>query len=255
MALKLSLLILISALITAFISGLFGMAGGMIFMGVIASFMGVSEAMIVHGFVQSISNGFRSYLIRENIRWDILGYTFLGALPTTLIVVILAFVPPKPVLYFALGLLPLLLWLPRDLLQGDAAKPKHAMLCGAAVMGLNLLAGIAGPALDFFYVKTALTRQEIVATKAVTMLASHSVKIFVFGIPLIRTVGTATLPPVWLIAGVMFAVIPCVFLGTFLGTRLLYRFSDIGFKRYTRLLVTIVGGIYIWRGFVLMGFM
>jgi len=54
-------------------------------------------------------------------------------------------------LFLVLGLLPLLLWLPRGILAGDAEKPAHAILCGAMVMGLNLSAGVAGPALDFFY--------------------------------------------------------------------------------------------------------
>jgi len=248
---KIIILILVSALITAFISGLFGMAGGMVFMGIIVSFMGVSEAMVVHGYVQSISNGFRSYLIRADIRWDILGYELLGALPATALLAFIAFVPPKPVLFFALGVLPVLLWFPRGWLQGDAAKPKHAVLCGFSVMSLNLVAGVAGPALDFFYVKTTLTRKEIVATKAVTMLVSHFVKIIFFGIALIQASGLGTLPPTW----VAVAVIPCVFLGTYFGTRLLNRFSDVGFKRYTRLLVTGVGLVYLWRGLVLVGFL
>jgi uncharacterized membrane protein YfcA len=115
-------------------------------------------------------------------------------------------------------------------------------------MGLNLSAGVAGPALDFFYVKTTLTRQQIVATKAVTMFASHLVKIVYFGFPLVRGVGLAGLPPWW----VFVLAVPAVMGGTFIGTRLLQRFSDIGFKRYTRILVTIVGGIYVWRGLMLL---
>ena len=43
---KIALLILVAATITACISGIFGMAGGMIFMGVIATIMGVAEAMV-----------------------------------------------------------------------------------------------------------------------------------------------------------------------------------------------------------------
>lgn len=246
---NLSILILLSAMVCAFISGVFGMAGGMVFMGIIATVMGVSEAMVVHGIVQSFSNGFRSYLIKGDIRWDILKFEMIGAVPAIGLLFLAAFVPSKPVLFFALGLLPLLLWLPRGWLQGDAAKPPQAMLCGFLVMALNLVAGVAGPALDFFYVKTALTRQEIVATKAVTMLASHLVKIFFFGIPLIGSIGVGTLPPIW----VFIAVIPFIFIGTYGGTRLLTRFSDVTFKRYTRILVSLIGLVFIGRGFALLG--
>ena len=246
---KLALLILISAAVTACISGIFGMAGGMIFMGIIASLMGVAEAMVVHGVVQSVSNSSRAWLLRPDIRWDILSYTLLGALPAIGLLAMIAFVPNKATLFIVLGLLPFILWLPKGLFQGDAAKPAHAVLCGAMVMGLNLSAGVAGPALDFFYVKTALTRKEIVATKAVTMFASHIVKIIYFGLPLIAAVGLTTLPPLWVFA----AAVPCIILGTYIGTRVLHRLSDFHFKSYTKYLVTGVWIIYLWRGLSLAG--
>jgi uncharacterized membrane protein YfcA len=241
-------LIIAAAFLTAIISGLFGMAGGLVFMGIIALFLGVAEAMVVHGAVQSVSNSYRAFLLRGAVRWDILGWTAVGALPAALLMLSVSFLPSKAELYLALGVLPLLLWLPKRWLSGDAQKPAHAVLCGAMVMGLNLSAGVAGPALDFFYVKTTLTRQQIVATKAVTMFASHLVKIVYFGIPLARGVGLSGLPPWWVFA----AAVPAVMAGTFIGTRLLARFSDIGFKHYTRILVTAIGGIYVWRGLALL---
>lgn len=246
---KLALLILISATITACISGIFGMAGGMIFMGIIASVMGVAEAMVVHGVVQSVSNSSRAWLLRPDIRWDILGYKLLGALPAIAALAMISFVPNKATLFIVLGLLPFILWLPKGVFQGDAAKPLQAALCGAMVMGLNLSAGVAGPALDFFYVKTTLTRKEIVATKAVTMFASHIVKIVYFGLPLIAVSGLSTLPPLWMFA----AAVPCIILGTYIGTRILHRLSDIHFKSYTKYLVTVIGVIYLWRGLSLAG--
>ncbi|MEL6686758.1 MAG: sulfite exporter TauE/SafE family protein [Pseudomonadota bacterium] len=241
-------LILAAAFFTAVISGLFGMAGGLIFMGIIAVFLGVAEAMVVHGAVQSVSNSSRAWMLRGDVRWDILGWTALGALPAALLMLAVSFLPSKAQLYLALGLLPVLLWLPKGWLAGDAEKPTHAMLCGALVMGLNLSAGVAGPALDFFYVKTGLTRQQIVATKAVTMFASHLVKIVYFGVPLVREIGLSGLPPAWF----FILAIPVSIAGTFVGTRLLRRFSDVGFKRYTRILVTLIGGVYVLRGLALL---
>lgn len=245
-----SLLIILAAGLCAVISGLFGMAGGLIFMGIIASFMSVSAAMVVHGVVQSVSNGSRSTILRDHIRWDILGWQSLGALPAIFLMLWLAFTPNKSQLFLALGVLPLLLWLPKGVLAGDAEKPAHAVLCGTMVMGLNLSAGVAGPALDFFYVRTALSRKAIVATKAVTMFVSHLVKIGYFGIPLMRIQGLADLPPIWVFA---FAI-PAVIIGTKTGTSLLERFSDVGFRKYTRILVTVVGAVYVLRGLALLDF-
>jgi len=206
------LLIIIAAGLCAIISGVFGMAGGLVFMGIIASLMSVSAAMVVHGVVQSVSNGSRSFILRQHIRWNILGWQLIGALPAIGIMIWLAFTPNKAQLFLALGLLPILLWLPKGILAGDAEKPSHAALCGAMVMGLNLSAGVAGPALDFFYVKTALA--------------------------------------LW----VLILAVPAVILGTKIGTSLLERFSDVGFRKYTRILVTVVGAIYVLRGLALLDF-
>lgn len=246
---KIAIIILISALITACISGMFGMAGGLILMGVILTFLSVEAAMVVHGTIQGMSNSYRSWLLRGAIRWDILGYEMLGAVPALIFLVFVAFVPQKGVLFILLGLLPFLLWLPRGWLQGDAEKPKHALLCGFSLMGLNLTAGVAGPALDFFYVKTNLTRQEIVATKAVTMFFSHIVKIGFFGIPLLLAVNQTALPPAW----VLLAAAPCVMIGTYTGTQIMHRMTDISFRSYTKYIVTVIGCVYLWRGAALLG--
>ena len=45
---------------TSFISGIFGMAGGMILMGILLAFMPLAPAMVLHGLVQTASSGWRS---------------------------------------------------------------------------------------------------------------------------------------------------------------------------------------------------
>ena len=250
MGTKIIIIILVSAMLTAAISGIFGMAGGLIFMGVIASFMGVSQAMIVHGAVQSVSNSYRAYLLKDNIRWDIFSKIILGSIPALALLLLAAYVPSKGVLFLALGLLPILLWLPRSWVHFDAQVSGHAVFCGFCVTGLNLVAGVAGPALDMFFVKTDMPRREIVATKAVIMLGSHLMKILYFGIPMLSAGGAAGLPPYWF----FIAVIPLIMFGTFTGTRILKHISDIEFRQYTKWIVSSIGIIYVWRGAALLGF-
>ena len=111
MTIKIIIFILFSALVTATISGIFGMAGGLIFMGVIVSFMGVAEAMVVHGAVQSISNSYRAYLLKGHVRWDIFLRICIGAIPALALLLLLRYVPSKGVLFMALGFLPLVRFL------------------------------------------------------------------------------------------------------------------------------------------------
>ena len=244
MGLKIIILILLAALITATISGIFGMAGGLIFMGVIASFMGVAQAMVVHGAVQSASNSYRAYLLKDNIRWDVFGKLVLGSIPALALLALAAYVPSKGVLFLVLGLLPILLWLPKGWINFDAQISSHAIFCGFCVTGLNLVAGVAGPAMDMFFVKTDMPRHEIVATKAITMFSSHLMKIVYFGLPLLKTANFQGLPPWWF----FLAAVPFIMLGTFTGTRILKRMSDVGFRQYTKWIVSAVGVIYVYRG-------
>jgi uncharacterized protein len=53
---------------TSFISGVFGMVGGMILMGVLLAIMPVAAAMVLHGVTQMASNGWRAWLWRTHIR-------------------------------------------------------------------------------------------------------------------------------------------------------------------------------------------
>ena len=249
MTIKIIILVLFSALVTATISGIFGMAGGLIFMGVIASFMGVAEAMVVHGAVQSISNSYRAYLLKGHVRWDIFLKICVGAIPALALLLLLRYVPSKGVLFMALGFLPILLWLPKRWISLDAQKTHHAVFLGFCVTGLNLVAGVAGPALDMFFVKTKMPRHEIVATKAIIMFASHMTKIFYFGIPMLLSANLSGLPPWWFFV----AAVPFIMLGTFTGTRILNRMSNIGFRSYTKYLVSVIGLVYVFRGAGLLG--
>ena len=47
------LIILLATIVTAFLSSIFGMLGGLILMGVLISFLSVGPAMVLHGFDSS----------------------------------------------------------------------------------------------------------------------------------------------------------------------------------------------------------
>ena len=54
---------------TAFLSGLFGMAGGLILIGVLLTILPLPSAMVLHAITQMASNGWRAFLWRDHIRW------------------------------------------------------------------------------------------------------------------------------------------------------------------------------------------
>ncbi len=232
--------LLVTAFLTATLSGIFGMAGGLVLMGALAFILPVSVAFVTHGILQLVANGWRAVLHRQHLQWTILGWYALASVTAAIIVVLIAYVPSKPLLFLSLGLVPMLVWLPKNWLSLDAAKPSHALISGFLVTGLNLSVGVAGPLLDVFFVRTALTRHQIVATKAATQVFSHLAKIIVYGAPFLLQ-GRTGLPPLWLFA----MAIPASMLGTTAGGWVLDRMSDVNFKRWTAWIVTVIGIIYL----------
>lgn len=235
-----ALFVIVLAFITATLSGVFGMAGGLVLMGGLALVLPVSAAFVTHGLLQFVANGWRAFLHRKFVRWDIVGWYALASAIAAGVVAMLSFLPSKPMLYLLLGLVPGLVWLPQKWVNLDAAKPAQAFLSGLSVTGLNLTAGVAGPLLDIFFVRTAMTRHAIVATKAATQVFAHLSKVLVYGAPLLFK-PNADMPPWWLFA----CAIPLSMLGTVFGGRILDRMSDVNFKRWTRWLVTVVGVFYL----------
>src|SRR5262245_44829285 len=93
-----------SVLSTAFISGVFGMAGGMILMGLLLSFMPIAPAMVLHGLTQIAANLARAWSWRQHIvRPVVLLYT-VGALVAGLIVASRLLAPSKPLALILIGL-------------------------------------------------------------------------------------------------------------------------------------------------------
>jgi uncharacterized membrane protein YfcA len=235
------LALLAVVLITATISGVFGMAGGLMLMGALTLVMPVAAAMVTHGAVQFISNGWRAVLHRKHIAWPIIIFYGLGSAIAAGLLALVTYEPTKAWVYLMLGLVPGLAWFPKGRFNLDAAKPTHAIACGLSVTGLNVLAGVSGPLLDVFFVRTALTRHAIVATKAATQAFSHTVKIIFYGAPMLGALQTSGLPP-W-----YFFVIaaPLAMLGAYLGGKVLDRMSDVNFLKWTRWIVTAVGMLYL----------
>ena len=238
MSLAAAALVLLAAFVTATVSGVLGMAGGLLLLGTLLLVLPVAVAFVVHGILQLVSNGWRAVLQRSHIRWQVVGWYAGGALVAMLVVALASFVPSKAVTYLLLGLIPGLVWLPKGWLALDAERRPHAIAAGLSVTGLNLVAGVAGPMLDVFFVRTGMGRHAVVATKAATQVLSHAAKVVVYGS--LATRGDRTLPYV-----VLLLAVPLSMLGTTVGGRLLDRMTDASFTSVTRWVVTAIGAVYL----------
>lgn len=240
LALPLSLIIGAAVIVTSMISGVFGMAGGLILMLILGQFLSVPAAMILHGVTQFFSNGWRAVMWRQWIDWRIIGLYTLGALPAIAVPLVLTYVPSKPTMLILLGLTPYVALAVPQQWALDATKTTHAVACGFIVAGLQLIAGVAGPLLDTFFVRSALDRRAVVATKAATQALSHTLKVGYYGVLL------AQVPDLGL--DVYAAAIAAAVVGTTLAGPLLEKMSNDSFRRWTKTIVLIVGAISIVQG-------
>lgn len=247
MSAGLLVLMLGAVLGTATLSGIFGMAGGIILMGIMAWALPVGEAMMLHGVTQTASNGWRTLIHRQHIVWRIYPGYLLGVILATGLFVLATIVPDQATLFIVLGVSPFLMrLLPRNITL-DINKRFMPTLSGFTVTILQLLCGVSGPMLDMFYVTTDLTRHQIVASKALTQTIGHMVKIGYFAF-FTFNMETTPVVPGWL----YLAVIPFAALGAVLGGRILDRLADYNFKRLSGWIVMAVGGVYVVRGLLLL---
>ncbi len=233
-------IVLVSVLATSVLSGILGMAGGMILMAILVSTMTVANAMLLHGAVQATSNGSRAWFLRTHIRWQILPMYLTGAAVAVGFFTWLALVPDAGIVLILVGLFPWFARVNKRLRGLDVTKPATTVACGIVVTAAQLLAGASGPLLDVFYLNSPLTRQEIVANKALTQTIGHLLKIVYYGV--IVSLGT-TLPWFLFAAALVVAVS-----GTRIGTKLLMRWNDAAFQKVSQAIILIIATLCVVQG-------
>jgi uncharacterized membrane protein YfcA len=234
-------IIALTTLAGSFISGLFGMAGGLILLGVLLVFMDVAPAMVLFGTIQMVSNGWRATLWLRYVEWSIVWRFLIGSTTMFLLMRSVAIVPSKAALYLMLGLLPFAAYLVPKRVSLDITKPGVPYFAGCLIIVLQLMAGAAGHILDVFFQKSRLDRKTIVATKAVTQVMGHVYRIIYFG-SFGATFDTSI--PWW----VYVAAVALTVAGTSLAALVLTRMTDDGFRAWSRRITIGVSVTYIARG-------
>merc|ERR1712025_482875 len=105
-----------------------------------------------------ISNGYRAFLWRAHIDWHIFRRYALGSVLAVGLLFALSWRPDKQVVYVLLGCVAMLVWLPKAVLDLNIQKRFQAEGAGFIVQSLNTIAGVSGPLLDQFFVRTDMTR-------------------------------------------------------------------------------------------------
>jgi uncharacterized protein len=229
---------------TAFLSGIFGMAGGLILIGVLLVVFPLPTAMVLHAVTQMASNGWRAILWWRHIVWKSAAFYVLGCLLSVGLWSITLYVPDKAVALLLLGLSPFVVRAIPDRLMPRSFGPAQVAVTGTLSMMLMLLTGVTGPLLDTMFLRSLLERRQIIATKAACQVFGHGFKLLYFG-ALIEQAGQVE---PWFLA----IAVASSMIGTSLGKFLLERLSEAQFRAWSHRLITALASYYVGYGLVLL---
>lgn len=229
---------------TAFLSGIFGMAGGLILIGVLLVVFPLPTAMVLHAITQMASNGWRATLWWRHIVWKTIAFNVAGSLVSVGLWSIWLYVPDKAMALLMLGLSPFVVRAIPDKLMPRTFGPAQVAGTGFIAMMLMLTTGVTGPLLDTMFLRSPFQRKQIIATKAACQVFSHGFKLVYFG----ALVDQAGQVEPWFLG----VAIGSSIVGTSLGKLLLERLSDMQFRVWSNRLITALASYYVGYGLVLM---
>ena len=225
-----------AGLVTSVVSGILGMAGGVLLLTVLLVFLEPLAAIPVHGAVQLVSNSSRAWIQRRHVRAGIVIRYSLFLLPMGFLGLALARGLPPDAVRAGIGVFVLLAtWRPSWLLLGTHPERTHPtrrfLWLSGAVGFLNTTVGATGPLIAPFFLNLGLSRHGIVGTKAACQSLGHLAKLVVFGVA-----GFAYREYLDLL--VVLAVSAIV--GTWIGSRILEHVPERGFEIAYKVVLTAI---------------
>jgi uncharacterized protein len=228
----------VTIVFSSFVSGVFGMAGGMVLLGVLLVYFDVTTAMVLFSIIQFACNALRAFQWRQFVLWPIFFRYVLGAAAAFAVMRIVAFVPDKALVYLGLGLMPFMVevlpaaWRPNIEWRGVP------LITGVLTTIVQFMAGVGGVFLDLFFQKSKLDRKTTNATKAVTQTFSHVLRAAYFAS--LNGVGDLNL---WMCLPAILLAIA----GTSLAPFVIERMTDHGFRQWTRGIIYTISLVYLVR--------
>lgn len=220
---------------TSFFTAAFGIGGGVVLVGVLATLLPATALIPVHGLVQFGSNAGRLAIMRAHVEWSYLpafiAGTLLGAVTGGLIAVNLSAAGVQ------IGVGAFILF--SVYVKAPGIGRYAGWIAGAIASFLAMFFGATGVFVASYIKTLNLDRMRHVATHSAMMTSQHLLRVIAFGF-----LGFAFGPYLPLII----AMIISGFLGTVIGRQVLLRIDDKIFRTGLNIILTILALRLIWSG-------
>lgn len=232
------------AFATSILSGMLGMAGGMLLLTVLLLRLDPLVAIPVHGIVQLVSNGSRAWFLRAHVQTRLIWLFALPLLPAAALGLwVLGRLDPELGRILIGAFVLITTWRPSAPKTTERSRPERYLPLGGALVGFgSTLVGATGPLLAPFILALELSPQSTVATLAACQVFQHATKVALFGAAGFDFQRHA-LPAIGLSV--------CAALGSAVGTSWLDRVPRDHFKRIVRVVLSVLAlqliGSAIWQ--------
>jgi uncharacterized membrane protein YfcA len=217
-------------LLTSVVSGMMGMAGGMLLLAFMLLRWEPLLAIPMHGVVQLVANGSRAWFLRKHVMWKPVRRFAWPLLPAGALGLALLSTVPASASRIAIGLFVLAATWLKSFFAIDSRHAVRALPVGGAMVGFfSTLLGATGPLLGPFILALELSSQGTIATLAACQIFQHASKVLLFGVQGFD---------LWRYALPCLALSLCAIAGSAIGTRLLDRIPQTRFRLTIKVVLT-----------------
>ncbi|NBV54780.1 MAG: hypothetical protein EBR79_03610 [Proteobacteria bacterium] len=245
-----TLLLITAAFVASLLSGVYGMAGGLVLLAVYLMFLPTAKVMLLHGLVMFVACAGRAVIARDQLLPSVL---ITGAVMAPLLCwffISHEVVLPKPLIYILVGITSFIVWLPPSKFSIPVGKKRGASVPTAASLIFTLSLGAAGPMIDAIFLQSGLNRAKIMANKAFLQVLAHGSKIIVYGgLTLLAPDALQSTYTPLLLGGSLVAALA----GTWAGNHILQQMSENFFTRTSRWLISAIAVYYVVQGVMSLG--
>jgi uncharacterized protein len=235
------IVIAVAAFVASTLAAVSGFGGAAVLLPVLVAFFGVRQAIPILTVAQLIGNGSRVWFNRRELKWRVVAWFSLGAIPLAVFGAFLFAKAPLPALTRLLGIFLLLVVVWRHLHPGaHRSFPTFVFApIGAVSSFLSALLGSVGPVMAPFFLAYGLAKGAYIGTEAMCTVVMHVTKLVVYR-------EAAVLSGFGALVGL--ALGPVMIAGSYLGKRIVDKLPERVFVAIIEAVLIIAGIMFLMRG-------